>query len=138
MFKNFILEFKAFAMRGNMVDMAVGIIIGAAFGKVISSLVSDILMPPIGYLLGGIDFSNLAITLHEQTATAAAVTIKYGMFINSLIDFIIVAFAIFVVIKQMNRFMPKKVEEVTTKECKFCCSTIPLKASRCPDCTSEL
>lgn len=134
-------EFKEFAMRGNVVDMAVGIIIGGAFGKIVSSLVNDVIMPPIGYLMGNVDFSNLAITIKEKTAEAEAVTIKYGVFINTVLDFIIVAFAIFMVIKQMNRL--KKVEEEqvaepTTKECPKCFSEIPIKATRCPSCTSEI
>jgi large conductance mechanosensitive channel len=140
MFKNMLNEFKEFAMRGNVIDMAVGIIIGAAFGKVVSSLVSDIMMPPIGYLLGKVDFSNLVLTLHEKTADSPAVVISYGAFINTIIDFIIVAFAIFIVIKQVNRFtqLQKKPAEVTTKDCPYCCSKVALKATRCPDCTSEL
>ena len=134
-------EFKEFAMRGNVVDMAVGIIIGGAFGKIVSSLVNDVIMPPIGYLMGNVDFSNLAITLKQQTAEAEAVTIKYGLFINTVLDFIIVAFAIFMVIKQMNRL--KKTEEApaaepTTKTCPKCFSEIPIKATRCPNCTSEI
>jgi len=134
-------EFKEFAMRGNVVDMAVGIIIGAAFGKIVSSLVKDIIMPPIGMLLGKVDFSNLAVTLQEKTAEAEAVTIKYGVFINSVLDFIIVAFAIFLVVKQINRFKKKEEEppaEPDEKECPRCCSTISIKATRCPNCTSEL
>jgi large conductance mechanosensitive channel len=134
-----IKEFKEFAMRGNVVDMAVGIIIGAAFGNIISSLVNDVIMPPIGLLLGNVDFSNLALVLREKTAEAEAVTINYGIFVNTVLNFIIVAFAIFIVIKQMNRL--KKKEEappVTTKECPKCYSIIPMKATRCPNCTSEL
>jgi large conductance mechanosensitive channel len=134
-------EFKEFAMRGNVVDMAVGIIIGAAFGKIVSSLVSDVIMPPIGLLLGNIDFSQLAITLKAKTAAAEAVTIKYGVFINTVLDFIIVAFVIFMIIKQMNRFKKKAEEPVavpTTKDCPKCYTAIPIKASRCPNCTSEL
>jgi len=136
-----ITEFKQFAMRGNVVDMAVGIIIGGAFGKIVSSLVNDVIMPPIGLLLGNVDFSQLAITLTEKTAEAEAVTIKYGVFINTILDFIIVAFAIFIVIKQMNRL--KKKEEApaavpTSKECPQCFTVIPIKAVRCPHCTSEL
>ena len=134
-------EFKEFAMRGNVVDMAVGIIIGAAFGKIVSSLVSDVIMPPIGLLLGNIDFSQLAITLQEKSAEAEAVTIKYGIFINTILDFIIVAFAIFMIIKQMNRFKKKEEEPVvepTTKDCPKCFTAIPIKATRCPNCTSEL
>jgi large conductance mechanosensitive channel len=133
-------EFKEFAMRGNMIDMAVGIIIGAAFSKVITSLVNDILMPPLGVALGKVDFSNLAITLHAQTATTAAVAIKYGTFINTIIDFLIVAFAMFIVIKQVNKLsrLAQKPEEPTTKSCQYCCSIIPIKASRCKNCTSQL
>lgn len=136
-----IKEFKEFAMRGNMLDMAVGIIIGGAFGKIVTSLVNDVIMPPIGLLLGNVDFSELAITLSAQTAEAEAVTIRYGAFINSVLDFVIVAFAIFFVIKQMNRLRRKEEpqpQEATTRECPKCFSTIPLKATRCPFCTSEL
>lgn len=136
-----IREFKEFAMRGNVVDMAVGIIIGTAFGKIVSSLVKDIIMPPIGLLLGKVDFSNLAITLKAKTDAAEAVTIGYGVFINTVLDFIIVAFAIFMIIKQMNRFKKKEeapVAEPTTKECSKCFTTIPVKAVRCPNCTSDL
>lgn len=136
-----IKEFKEFAMRGNVIDMAVGVIIGAAFGKIVSSLVSDVIMPPLGALLGNVDFSNLVFTIKEQTAEAEAVTIKYGLFINNILSFIIVAFAIFIVIKQINRL--KKKEEAapampTTKECPKCYSSISIKATRCPHCTSEL
>jgi len=134
-------EFKEFAMRGNVVDMAVGIVIGAAFGKIVSSFVNDVIMPPIGLLLGNIDFSQLAITLKEKTAATEAVTINYGVFINTILDFIIVAFAIFMVIKQMNRFKRKEeaqVAEPTTKDCPKCFTAIPIKATRCPNCTSEL
>ncbi len=106
-------EFKAFAMRGNVVDMAVGIILGGAFGKIVSSFVGDVLMPPIGLLLGGVDFSNLAVTLKEATADAEAVTVKYGVFVNTVLDFLIVAFAIFMVIKLMNA--AKKKEEAAPK-----------------------
>lgn len=109
-----IKEFKAFAMRGNVVDMAVGIIIGAAFGKIVSSLVSDVLLPPIGMLMGGVDFSHFAITLKQATEASAAVTIKYGVFINTVIDFIIVAFSIFMVIKGMNKM--KKAEVLPAPE----------------------
>lgn len=130
-------EFKAFAMRGNVVDMAVGIIIGAAFGKIISSFVSDVLMPPIGLLLGNVDFSNLMITLKEAVGEAPAVAISYGKFINTVVDFIIIAFAIFMVVKGMNK-MKKKEEappaEPTTKECPECLSTVPIKATRCAHC----
>jgi len=134
-------EFKAFAMRGNVVDMAVGIIIGGAFGKIVTSLVNDVIMPPIGVLLGNVDFSDLYITVSEKTAEAEAVTVKYGLFINTVLDFLIVAFAIFMVIKQMNRLTRKAqapAAEPTSKECPKCCSTIPIKATRCPNCTSEI
>jgi large conductance mechanosensitive channel len=138
MMKNILQEFKEFAMRGNMIDMAVGIIIGAAFGKIVTSLVNDILMPPLGFLIGNVDFSSLAITLREKTADTAAVTINYGMFINSVIDFIIVAFAIFIVIKQVNRFNPKPTIEIKNKNCPYCATEIHIKAIRCPACTSQL
>jgi len=132
-------EFKSFAMRGNVVDMAVGIIIGAAFGKIISSLVSDIIMPPIGVLVGGMDFSSLSIIIKEATPDHAAVVIKYGMFINIFIDFLIVAFAMFMIIQAMNRLV-KKPEAApaipTTKECPECAMIIPLNAKRCGHCTA--
>jgi large conductance mechanosensitive channel len=141
-------EFKEFAMRGNVLDMAIGIIIGAAFGKIITSLVSDVIMPPIGLLLGKLDFSNLYINLSGQpyaslaaAKAAGASTINYGLFINTVIDFIIVAFVIFLLIRQVNKL--KRQPEVaaavpTTKECPYCLSVIPVKAVRCPHCTSEL
>ncbi len=135
-------EFKEFAMRGNVIDMAVGIVIGGAFGKIVSSFVADVIMPPIGILLGGVDFSSLAFILKEKTAEAEAVTINYGVFINTVLDFIIIAFAIFMVIKQMNRLKKKEepapAAEPTTKECPVCFTSIPIKAKRCPNCTSEL
>lgn len=142
----FIDEFKEFAMRGNVVDMAVGIIIGAAFGKIVTSLVNDVILPPIGLLLGGVDFTNLYITLKggefpslTAAQAAGAVTINYGLFINSIINFLIVALAIFVVIKQMNRMKkPAPAAAPSTKECPYCFSSIPIKATRCPNCTSEL
>ncbi len=145
-------EFKEFAMRGNVVDMAVGIIIGAAFGTIVKSLVSDIIMPPIGLLLGNVDFANLFVVL-KQGATAGpyaaladaqaagAVSINYGAFINTVISFLIVAFAVFLVIRGINRMKREKEEpaaEPTTKTCPFCQSSIPIKATRCPFCTSEL
>ena len=129
-------EFKEFAVKGTVVDMAVGVIIGAAFGKIITALVSQVIMPPIGLMLGSVDFSSLAIVLKEKTETAAAVSINYGLFINTVIDFTIVAFVIFMVVKQINRF--KKEAEVTTKECPKCISAIAIAATRCPCCTSEL
>jgi large conductance mechanosensitive channel len=139
-------EFKEFAMRGNVVDMAVGIIIGAAFGKIITSLVNDIIMPPIGLLLGGVDFSNLYLNLSggsyaslAEAKAAGAATINYGAFLNTVIDFIIVAFAIFLVVRAINRMKRQPAPaEPTTKECPFCLSKIPVKATRCPFCTSEL
>lgn len=132
-------EFKEFAMRGNVVDMAVGIIIGAAFGKIVTSLVNDVMMPPIGLLLGNVDFSNLALTLKEKSAEAEAVTLNYGMFVNTVLDFLIVAFAIFMIIKQMNRLKKQEpAPEATTKDCPKCFSSIPIQATRCPHCTSEL
>ncbi|MBC7259712.1 MAG: large conductance mechanosensitive channel protein MscL [Chloroflexi bacterium] len=139
-------EFKEFAMRGNVVDMAVGIIIGAAFGKIITSLVNDILMPPIGLLLGGVDFGDLYLNLSggsyaslAEAKAAGAATINYGAFLNTVIDFIIVAFAIFLVVRAINRMRRQPAPaEPTTKECPFCLSKIPLKATRCPFCTSEL
>jgi large conductance mechanosensitive channel len=145
-------EFKEFAMRGNVVDMAVGIIIGAAFGTIVKSLVSDILMPPLGLLMGNVDFSNLFIVIKNgsipgpfltlpEAQKAGAVTINYGMFINTVVSFIIVAFAIFMVVKGMNNL--KRREEAppaapTTKDCPRCFTAIPVKAVRCPNCTSEL
>jgi large conductance mechanosensitive channel len=144
--KPMLKEFKEFAMRGNVVDMAVGVIIGGAFGKIISSLVGDILMPPIGLLMGKVNFSNLFVNLSdksyetlEQAKAAGAATLNYGLFVNTIIDFIVVAFVIFMVVKQMNRL--KRAEApapATTKECPFCVSAIPLKAIRCPNCTSEI
>jgi large conductance mechanosensitive channel len=144
-------EFKQFAMRGNVVDMAVGIIIGGAFGTIVKSLVSDVIMPPIGLLLGGVDFSELFITLKEGATTgpyatlasaqeAGAVIISYGLFINSVISFLIVAFAVFLLIKSLNKLQIEKpaAADETTKECPFCMSTIAIKATRCPNCTSTL
>ncbi len=143
-------EFKEFALRGNVLDMAIGIIIGAAFSQIVNSLVNDILMPPIGLLLGRVDFSNLFITLsggHYETLAAAqeagAVTINYGLFINNVINFLIVAFAVFLLVRGVNRLQrqaqkEEEAAEPTTKECPYCLSTIPLKATRCPQCTSQL
>jgi large conductance mechanosensitive channel len=126
-------EFRDFAVKGNAIDMAVGFIIGAAFGKIVSSLVNDIIMPPIGLLMGKMDFSKLAIHLNDKTA------ISYGNFINNIIDFVIVAFAIFLVIRQVNRLKKAPpAAEPTTKECPRCFSSISKMATRCPNCTSEL
>lgn len=134
-------EFKEFAMRGNVVDMAVGIIIGGAFGKIVASFVGDVLMPPIGMLMGGVDFTKLSVKLSEAGPDGAPVLLKYGMFIQTVVDFLIVAFAIFMMIKWMNSLKKKEEEKPaapTTKECKFCQMTIPIKANRCGHCTSEL
>lgn len=142
---SFMKEFKDFAMRGNVMDMAVGIIIGAAFGKVIASLVSDVLMPPIGMLMGNVDFSNMFINLSgkpvetlEAARAAGIPVIGYGIFINTVVDFLIQALAIFLVIKQINRLRPAPPAPVTQKQCPFCMSTIDISATRCPHCTSEL
>jgi large conductance mechanosensitive channel len=129
-------EFKEFAMRGNVVDMAVGIVIGAAFGTIVKSFVDDLLMPPIGLLLGGVDFSNLF-----DAQAAGAVTINYGLFVNTVISFLIVAFAVFMVVKAMNAIKRQEeapAAEPTTKTCEFCQAEIPIKATRCPHCTSQL
>ena len=132
-------EFKKFAMRGNVMDMAVGIIIGAAFGLIIKSLVDHIIMPPIGLLLGQVDFSNLAFTLRAASEGREAVVISYGMFLNTIINFLIVAFAILLVIRQMNKMKKDEPEaEPTTKKCGFCVTEIAIEATRCPNCTSEL
>jgi large conductance mechanosensitive channel len=140
-------EFKEFAMRGNVLDMAVGIIMGAAFGKIVTSFVGDVLMPPMGLILGKVDFSNLFINLSgksyaslAEAKAAGAATLNVGLFINTVIDFVLVAFAIFLLVKQVNRL--KRQSEVpavpTTRECLYCLSSIPIKATRCPYCTSEL
>jgi large conductance mechanosensitive channel len=138
-------EFKEFALRGNVIDMAVGIIIGAAFGKIITSLVNDVIMPPLGLVLGRVSFGDLFISLdgkHYATIAAAkaasAPTINYGMFLNNVLDFAIVAFAMFMMIRQFNRLMPPAPMPVTTHECPFCATEIPLKATRCPHCTSAI
>jgi large conductance mechanosensitive channel len=140
-------EFKEFAMKGNVMDMAVGIIIGAAFGRIVTSLVNDIIMPPIGLILGRVDFNSLFVNIsgaHYPTLTAAkaagAATINYGTFVNTVIDFLIVAFAIFLVVKQINRWTkkPGPPPEVTTKNCPYCLSVIPLKATKCAFCTAAV
>jgi large conductance mechanosensitive channel len=142
-------EFKAFAMRGNVVDMAVGIILGAAFGTIVKSLVSDVIMPPIGLLVGGVDFSDLFITLKEgklagpyatlaNAQSAGAVTISYGVFLNAVISFIIVAFAVFMLIKGINKLHEDQTVAATTRECPQCFSMISVKAKRCPFCTSSV
>lgn len=148
-------EFKKFAMRGNVMDMAVGIIIGAAFGKIVDSLVKDMIMPPLGILLGKIDFANLFFVLKDGTGApapyaslsaaqqAGAVTLNFGAFLNTIISFIIVAFAVFMLIKAMNTLQEKldikeKEAEPTTKECPYCCTQIAVKAIKCPNCTADL
>lgn len=141
-------EFKEFAMKGNVLDMAIGIIIGAAFGKIVSSFVADVLMPPIGLLMGGVDFTNKFLTLRggvfdtlDAAKKAGAVTMNYGLFLNTVTDFLIVAFAIFIMVKQVNRL--KRQPETapappSTKDCPYCLSAVSVKASRCAHCTSEL
>jgi large conductance mechanosensitive channel len=142
-------EFREFAMKGNVADMAVGIIIGAAFGAIVKSLVDDVLMPPLGMLLGGVDFTNFFLVMKEGTAPgpyasladakmAGAVTVNYGVFINSIVSFLIVAFAVFMLIRAMNASRRQQPAAPSTKECQFCASTIPIKATRCPQCTSQL
>jgi len=141
-------EFKKFAMRGNVIDMAVGIIIGGAFGKIVGSLVNDILMPPLGLVLGRVDFSQLFVTLSRESYStldaaqkAGAPTLNYGVFITTVINFVIVAFAVFLLIRQVNRLMVQKEAAPPTpteKTCPYCVFTIPIKATRCPHCTSEL
>jgi large conductance mechanosensitive channel len=147
-------EFREFAMRGNVVDMAVGIIIGAAFGAIVKSMVDDMIMPPIGMLLGNVDFSNLFVVLKEGAKeagpyasvaaahSAGAVTLNYGLFINTVISFVIVAFSVFLLIRTMNRLKDRLEKQtpaaVTIKECPYCFSTININATRCPHCTSEL
>ncbi len=144
-------DFREFAMKGSLVDMAIGIVVGVAFGAIIQSLVADVLMPPVGLLLGKVDFANLFAVIKEgatpgpyaslaAAGATGAVTINYGKFINTLINFLIVAFAMFLVVRQMNR-VKRRLEApaaVTTKDCPFCLSAIPLKATRCPQCTSEV
>ncbi len=139
-------EFKEFAMRGNVLDMAVGIIIGAAFGRIITSLVNDVIMPPIGLILGKVDFSSLFLNLSEtpyaslaDARKAGASVIAYGAFLNTVLDFVIVAFVIFLLVKQVNRLKkPAPAAEPTTKDCPYCLSPVPLKATRCGHCTSQL
>lgn len=141
-------EFKEFAIKGNAMDMAVGIIIGAAFGAIVKSLVDDIIMPPIGLLLGNVDFSNLFVTLKAgkdaaatyatlaQAKAAGAVTLNYGAFVNVIVSFLIISFAVFLLVKAINRF--KKAAEPNTRDCPYCLSAIPKKANRCSHCTSEV
>ena len=142
-------EFKEFAIKGNMVDLAIGVIMGGAFGAVVNSLVKDVIMPPIGALLGGVDFASKMWVIKEgataapyatpaAAAEAGAVVMSYGAFINTALNFVIIAFAIFMLVKVMNRLRREKEEEVTTKECPYCKTEIALEASRCPACTSEV
>lgn len=142
-------EFKEFAVKGNVIDMAVGVVIGAAFGKIVSSLLADMLMPPIGLLMGKVDFSSLFISLNGQSypslaaaKAAGAPTVNYGVFLNNVLDFAIVAFVIFLVIKQINRLKRQAPAQApaapATKECRFCFSSISVKATRCAHCTAEL
>jgi large conductance mechanosensitive channel len=139
-------EFKEFAMKGNVLDLAVGFIIGAAFGKIVTSLVSDIIMPPIGLILGKVDFSSLFLNLSgksysslAEAKAAGAATLNYGIFLNNIVDFLIVAFAVFLLVRMVNRWnKPAPAAAPSTKECPYCASAIPLKATRCPNCTSEI
>jgi len=141
-------EFKEFAMRGNVIDMAVGVIIGAAFGKIVSSLTNDVLMPPIGLMLGKVDFTNLYLNLSgipypslAEAKKAGAATINYGVFVNTVLDFVIVAFVLFLLIRQINRLLspaPPPAGEPTQKDCPYCLSVIPIRATRCAHCTSQL
>jgi large conductance mechanosensitive channel len=139
-------EFKDFAMRGNVLDLAIGVIIGAAFGKIVTSFTNDILMPPLGLLLGKVDFTNLFISLTgtpypslKAAKDAGAPTLNYGMFLNTVLDFVIVAFAVFLLVKQINRLAPKPApDKPATIDCPYCVSSIPAQASRCPFCTSEV
>jgi large conductance mechanosensitive channel len=139
-------EFKEFAMKGSVLDLAVGFIIGAAFGKIVTSLVSDIIMPPIGLILGKVDFSSLFFNLSgksysslAEAKAAGAATLNYGIFLNNIVDFLVVAFAVFLLVRMVNRWnKPAPAAAPSTKECPYCASTIPLKATRCPNCTSEI
>jgi large conductance mechanosensitive channel len=142
-------DFKAFVMRGNVLDLAVGVIIGAAFGGIVNSLVNDIIMPPIGVALGNVDFSNMFTVLKAGTPpppyaslalanTAGAVTLNYGVFITRVVTFLLVAFSVYMLIKAVSRLQPPTPAAVTTKDCQYCRTAIPLAATRCPNCTSEL
>lgn len=143
-------EFKEFAMRGNVLDLAVGIIIGGAFGTIVKSLVDDVIMPPIGLALGNVDFADLFLLLKAgpkeaapyatlaEAQQAGAVTINYGLFINSVITFLLIAFAVFLVVRAANRLRPRPAAAPTTKDCPYCRMAIPVGATRCPECTSEL
>lgn len=132
-------EFRTFAIKGNAVDLAIGVIIGAAFGKIVSSLVGDVIMPPIGALLGGVDFSALELTVKQATATSPAVVVRYGAFLNTVIDFVIIAFVIFVVVKVMNSLSRQEEAKVpTTRDCPQCLMSIPVAAKKCGHCCSDV
>lgn len=139
-------EFKKFALRGNVLDLAVGVVIGAAFNKIVTSFVNDVLMPPLGLVVGRVDFSSLYINLSGKPYASfadaraeGAPVLAYGSFLQNILDFVIVAFAVFLLVRYVNKWLPKKVEApVQTKECPYCISAIPLKATRCPNCTSEV
>jgi large conductance mechanosensitive channel len=140
-------EFRAFVMRGNVVDLAIAVVLGAAFGAIVTSFVNDLLMPPLGLVLGRVNFADLFVSLDGQSypslaaaKAAGAPTFNYGAFINTVVNFLIIAFAVFLLVRQINRLMTKPAPAAapTTKECSFCASMIPLKATRCPHCTSEL
>lgn len=143
--ENMYNEFKAFVMRGNVIDLAIGVVIGAAFGKIVTSFVEDVLMPPIGLALGKVDFSNLFINLSGKdypsvaaAKQAGAATLNYGIFFNNILNFLIIAFVIFLLIKQINRMQQPAPAAASTKECPHCLSTIPLNATKCAHCTSDL
>jgi len=138
-------EFKEFALRGNVLDLAVGVIVGGAFGKIVTSLVNDIIMPPIGVIIGGVDFSSLFVALSEtrpatlaQAKAERIATINYGLFLNATLDFLIVAFAVFLFIRQINRILREPAREKAARECPYCMSMIPSRATRCAHCTSEV
>ena len=138
-------EFKEFVMRGNLLELAVAFILGVAFGRVVTSLVNDVIMPPIGLVLGGVDFSNLFINLSQtpyatlaEAQAAGAPTLNYGVFVLTVLDFVIVAFVVFMLVRAVNRMQRPKPAAPTAKDCPYCLSSIPLKATRCPHCTSEL
>lgn len=136
--KKFFNEFKQFAVKGNAVDLAVGVIIGAAFGQIVNSLVNDVIMPPLGLLTGDVDFSEKIITLKEATAGASAVTLNYGNFLTVAVDFLIVAFAVFLLVRWINRLKAAPEKTPTTKKCPYCTTAISKKATRCPACTSKI
>jgi large conductance mechanosensitive channel len=130
-------EFRDFIQRGNVVDLAVGVIIGAAFGKIVTSLVNDLVMPPVGMLIGKVDFKQLKVVLGADAA-GKETAIAYGAFLNTLIEFLLIAWVVFLLVKAVNRLRPQAAEAPTTRDCPYCCSAIPLAATRCPNCTSEV